>query len=190
MACWTPPGERSKARRATDRGKICKSRATRIRFRATSFSRNEIPILPSAQCILIELDWKFPIPYNGQQTENSRRWRVYAAMVGVLALFVAASAPLSSHRAPWKDVGIYADSSSNLALRGQFGSTRWQPYLPGLVPDLPAIGQYTYWSTPLYLVSLAGIFRSVGFSILVIRAWSIWWSSVLIVSWYFIALSL
>ena len=111
-------------------------------------------------------------------------------MAGVLAVFASACVFLSLHRAPWWDEGIYADSSSNLALKGLFGSTRWNSYIPNLVPDLPALGQYTYWDTPLYLLSLAGVFHTFGFSILAMRAWSIFWGCILIVSWYFIVLSL
>jgi len=130
------------------------------------------------------------LPDSATSSRTLRRQSGFIMMAGVLAIFVAACVFLSLHRAPWWDEGIYADSSSNLALKGFFGSTRWHSYIPGLVPNLPALGQYTYWSTPLYLVSLAGVFRTFGFSIVAMRAWSIWWGCVLIVSWYFIVLAL
>jgi hypothetical protein len=121
---------------------------------------------------------------------RTSRWSTLAAMGGVIVVFLIASALLSSHRAPWWDEGVFADPSSNLALKGLFGSTRWHTYVPGRVPELPATGQYTYWQMPLYLLSLAGLFHTFGFSILTMRVWSMWWGCVLIVSWYFIVLAL
>ena len=113
------------------------------------------------------------------------RIRPVLALAAILFVFVVISSTISVQRAPWLDEGIFADSSSNLALHGIFGTTAWHTRLPNLVPDLPRVDRYTYWHLPVYLVSLAGVFRIFGFSIVVMRMYSVFWGCVLIVSWYF-----
>jgi 4-amino-4-deoxy-L-arabinose transferase-like glycosyltransferase len=116
--------------------------------------------------------------------------RSLAALLAILGLFILVSVLLSIRREPWLDEGIFADPASNLAFKGVFGSTRWHTYIPQIVPDLPDIDRYTYWHMPLYLLSVSALFRVFGFSILAMRAWSIFWGCVLIVSWYVIVLTL
>ena len=115
---------------------------------------------------------------------QSIKGRPLLFLITILAVFILISVLLSISRAPWLDEGIFADSASNLAFKEVFGSTRWNTYIPTVVPELPATDRYTYWQMPVYLVAVSAIFRVFGFSILSMRAWSIGWGCVLIVAWY------
>src|SRR6266496_239954 len=75
------------------------------------------------------------------------------------------------YNSPWWDEGVLADPAYNLGSHGFLGSTVLSPVGHPRVRQF--VGYDTYWTMPLYLVTLAGWIKLVGFSVLSVRFLSV-----------------
>lgn len=87
---------------------------------------------------------------------------------------------------PESDEGSFANPAFNLAFRGHFGTTVFESENSALT----RIEQRTYWVLPLFLLNVSASFKVFGFSLFSMRAVSVFWGLVLIISWYFIVLKI
>ncbi len=94
-------------------------------------------------------------------------------LAGIALAFVSIATAVSVTRGPWWDEGMLADPAYHLAAHGYMGSGVMNEYGHPIVRHFPGYNRYTYWTAPLYLVSLAGWFRVFGFSLLAARLLSV-----------------
>jgi hypothetical protein len=108
----------------------------------------------------------------------------------VLALFLVLAFGTAVTKAPWCDEGWFASPAFNLAFKGFMGTTVLDPAsgTPTLHTRtrLDGIDRYTYWVMPLDLVTQAGWYKLVGFSLLRMRVLSILWGLVALVCWWIV----
>ncbi|HEX5228208.1 MAG TPA: glycosyltransferase family 39 protein [Bryobacteraceae bacterium] len=98
----------------------------------------------------------------------------------MLALLVAGT------KAPWFDEGQYVNSSYNLAFHGDMGSNVLEPSGMLFNHYFRGIQRHTYYTVPVQLVTLAGWFRVVGFSIVSARMYSICWGIVTLFALFYV----
>ncbi len=111
---------------------------------------------------------------------NERRFDALATLASI-CVFSLLSIAVAFAKRPWSDEGWFADPAFNLVRYGFMGTTVL------FNPHLPHIDQHTYWVLPLYLVSLAGWFKIIGFGLMQMRSLSIIFGIVAIWSWHEIA---
>ena len=114
------------------------------------------------------------------------KFRLMAA--GVIAMYLALAAVTAVTKAPTSDEAWFGSPAYNLAFRGFMGTTvldpgSGTPHLHGRT-RVDGIDRYTYWVMPLSLLTQAGWFKLVGFGLLRMRALSILWGLVALVSWW------
>ncbi|MGB7201537.1 MAG: hypothetical protein WBD16_04635 [Pyrinomonadaceae bacterium] len=105
---------------------------------------------------------------------------VIAAMIAVFLSLSIASA--LTHR-PQIDEGMFASPAYNLAFNGHFGTT----VLEKEKATLTRIEMRTYWVMPMFLLSSAAAFKTLGFSLVSMRLVNVFWGIALLVAVYFIA---
>jgi 4-amino-4-deoxy-L-arabinose transferase-like glycosyltransferase len=86
----------------------------------------------------------------------------------VLVLYAALASATAYTRRPWSDEGWFASPALNLATHGFMGTTVLEPN-----EWQRGIDRYTYWVVPLYLVTQAGWYKLVGFSLFKLRVLSL-----------------
>jgi 4-amino-4-deoxy-L-arabinose transferase-like glycosyltransferase len=98
-----------------------------------------------------------------------------------MAAYLTLATAAALTKAPWWDEGWFASPAVSLVTSGSMGS-------PVLMPSLwlQDIDKYTYWVMPLYPVSLAAWFKVAGVGLLAMRAFSLLWGVVALLSWFFI----
>jgi 4-amino-4-deoxy-L-arabinose transferase-like glycosyltransferase len=109
-----------------------------------------------------------------------RHW----AGIGVLiaGVFICLATAVAVTRIPWWDEATLVDPAHNLAVHGRFASTVLIPTGHPIIPNLVGYDSYTYWTMPLYFVSLATWFKMVGYSLFAARLFSVLWGVALIAS--------
>jgi hypothetical protein len=114
----------------------------------------------------------------------------HRAAVCALAVIVLANAGLSAANAvtrlPWWDEGIAVSSPYNLANHGVFGTTVQHGRGHPSQLEFPQYDRYTYWTLPLYMLTLAGWIRVFGASLISTRLLSVLFGNVLVIAWYLI----
>lgn len=116
-------------------------------------------------------------------TRRTRRpsWRAMAAGPGAAAVFIALLIGLAKTRRPWNDEAMFANPALNLAEKGFMGITVYEG--AGVLPEL---NRYTYLIFPLNIVTLAGWYKLVGFSLMSTRVLSMLWTFVLLGEIYYL----
>jgi hypothetical protein len=104
-----------------------------------------------------------------------------AIAVCAITLYLALSIASATTKRPWCDEAWFASPALNLATKGTMGTSVLEPY-----GWLKGIDQYTYWVTPLYLVTQAGWYKIFGFSLLSMRGLSMVWGLIALASWFLI----
>jgi 4-amino-4-deoxy-L-arabinose transferase-like glycosyltransferase len=102
----------------------------------------------------------------------------------IVLAFLAVTTTVILTRCPWWDEGILTHPSYNLCKYGKLVSTILAPTWNPRVPQFEGIDKYTYWTLPLYLVTLAGWWKIVGISIFTARYYSVFWGIVLMGALY------
>lgn len=122
-------------------------------------------------------------------------WYKTAARLGLrpgltLAVIVGLSAILSCAEAltrrPWCDEAWFASPAYNLIHRGFMGMTVLDPHGFPFAPLVKDIDRLTYWVMPGYIIAQAVWYKLVGFSLFSMRALSVLWSLIALLSWYHI----
>lgn len=105
----------------------------------------------------------------------------WTIVILVVAAYLALATASAMTGAPWWDEAWFASPALNLMTKGFMGTSVLDPsgWLKG-------VDQYTYWVMPLYLVTLAGWFKIVGYGLLSMRLLSALWGLVALSSWFFI----
>ncbi len=111
----------------------------------------------------------------------SRRAKT-AIWVGIGLVFVAMVMAVILTRSPWWDEGNAADPAHTLAQAGYLGSRILDGKGHPLIREFPGFDHYTYWTVPLYLVTLAGWIKVFGFSIVSMRVLSAIFGGVTIIA--------
>lgn len=112
---------------------------------------------------------------------DSKKFYV-AVMVTVVIVYLALAVGSSLTKRPWSDEGWFASPALNLITKGSMGTSVLEP----AGTSLEGIDRRTYWVMPLYLVTLAGWFKVLGFSLLTMRLYSAAWGLVALASWFII----
>ncbi len=136
---------------------------------------------------------KAPSPYErlGRQLggitsffSDERRSTYVLAAVVLFSLLLATGAAL--RRRPWCDEAWFASVAYNLIHHGFMGMTVLDPHGYIFHPYVEGIDRYTYWVMPGYLLLQAAWYKVVGFSLFSMRALSILWGGVALLSWYIV----
>lgn len=109
-----------------------------------------------------------------------RKLPLTIACVIILYLALAAGSALAER--PYIDEGMFASPGLNLATKGFMGTT----VLETTGSPLKNIRQRTYWVMPLFLVNQGIWYKIFGFSLFSMRAISIMWGLVGVISWFLI----
>ena len=132
-----------------------------------------------------------PVAYRDRLKSSLSDGRWFPALCVVTALvFLLAAIGDALTRAPWWDEGYFANPAFNLAFRGYLGNSLEDTARHSKLQYIEHLDAYTYWTPPLYLVTLAGWFKLFGFSLFITRLLSVLWGLVLVGSWYDIVKSL
>jgi len=108
---------------------------------------------------------------------QSRSFRMGLAGT-IVAVYLGLALASAALKAPWWDEAWFASPAWNLAQHGRMGTDV-------LVPGWrEGIEQRTYWVMPLYLVTLAGWFKLVGFGLLRMRLLSVLAGLLALGSWF------
>jgi hypothetical protein len=96
------------------------------------------------------------------------------SVVGILAVYLVLAITMTLTKRPWVDEAWFAIPALNLLTHGVLATTN----LETTGTWLAGVDQYTYWITPLHLVTQAGWYWLFGFGVLSLRALSIVWGVV------------
>ncbi len=99
-----------------------------------------------------------------------------------MAAYLALAGTAAALQAPWWDEAWFASPARNLALHGHMGT--------GIVyPEdwLKGLNEHTYWMPPLYLVTLAGWIKLLGFGLVRMRLLSVAWGLVALAACWVVA---
>lgn len=99
-------------------------------------------------------------------------------------LFAGLCTWIARNAAPGTDEGWFASPAYNLLNEGHIGTTVLDPHGYILRPEFKGLEKYTYWVLPAHLVLQAGWYKLFGFSLMAMRALSIAWGFVLLISLY------
>ena len=113
--------------------------------------------------------------------DQRRSTHILAAIV-LFSLLLATGAAL--RRRPWCDEAWFASVGYNLIHHGVMGMTVLDPHGYIFDPYVEGIDRYTYWVMPGYLLFQAAWYKVVGLSLFSMRAISIFWGGVALLSWY------
>jgi hypothetical protein len=120
----------------------------------------------------------------------SSQYRFWLMATAVLVAFLLLVIATAVTKAPTGDEGWFASPAYNLAFKGFMGTTVLDPGSGTPVlhtrTRLDGIDRYTYWVMPLNLITQAGWYKLVGFGMLRMRALSIIWALVALVSWWMV----
>lgn len=113
---------------------------------------------------------------------HPRPWGVAVTCASFLLLCVLTARSF----APQPDEAVYANPGYNICYNGHIGTNLYETkgYMPA------SLAKRTYWQFPLYFFTTAAYFKLVGFSLLKVRAFSIGFGLVGLLSWYFIVRNL
>jgi 4-amino-4-deoxy-L-arabinose transferase-like glycosyltransferase len=100
----------------------------------------------------------------------------------ILVVFVCLCVGTLATRLVAPNEGWFADPAYHLATKGVFGTT----LLETAGTWLERLDRHTYWILPLYPVTLAPLFRIVGFGLEIMRAESIFWGVLAVAAFYFL----
>src|SRR5216684_1179966 len=115
---------------------------------------------------------------------NSGGWRFHVLCVlAVLLVFCILSSATSHTVLPQPDEALYANPGYNLLYNGHSGTTLYE--LRGYMPM--SLAHRTYWQFPLYFFVTPLWFRIAGFGVWQVRAFSMLFGLIGLVSWYWIA---
>jgi hypothetical protein len=103
-------------------------------------------------------------------------------MMSVLVVFCILCGATARTVLPQPDEALYANPGYNLLYNGYSGTTLYE--LRGYMPA--SLGHRTYWQFPLYFFVTPVWFSMVGFGVLQVRAFSILFGLVGLISWYWI----
>jgi 4-amino-4-deoxy-L-arabinose transferase-like glycosyltransferase len=105
----------------------------------------------------------------------------------ILLIFVFAAGSVVLTKKPWVDEAWFAGPALELVTQGRMGTPLLDPagshlrlYNP--TADLRGINQRTYWVMPVHLLQLAAWAKIFGFSIISMRAPSVFWGLIALVS--------
>jgi hypothetical protein len=116
--------------------------------------------------------------------------KMFGALAAVLALYLLlATASMVSLR-PWCDEGWFSSPAWNLLTRGNMGTSVLDPTASWRSVNLAGINQYTYWIMPLYPVAEAAWYKATGFGLFSMRAFSVLWGFIALVTWFLFLQSL
>ena len=87
---------------------------------------------------------------------------------------------------PWCDEAWFSGPAWSLLHRGYMGTPVLDPTATWRNVNLTGIDRHTYWIMPLYVVAQTAWYRLAGFSLFAMRAFSILWGLVALLSWYVI----
>mgnify|MGYP001327287586 CR=1 FL=1 len=102
---------------------------------------------------------------------------------GAIAVFLSLSIASALTHRPQIDEGMFASPAYNLAFNGHFGTT----VLETEKATLTRIDERTYWVMPMFLLSSAAAFKTLGFSLVSMRLVNVFWGIVLLAAVYLIA---
>jgi 4-amino-4-deoxy-L-arabinose transferase-like glycosyltransferase len=111
-------------------------------------------------------------------------------MAGIVIPAVALSAYMvlafmfAARKAPWVDEGWIASAPANWANTGSFGTPSLQPTGSWLNAELTGIREFTYWNLPVSITVQGLWYKLVGFSLLKMRALSIFSGVMALLSWF------
>ena len=117
----------------------------------------------------------------------SDRGRSTYVLAGTIAFSLLVAIGVALTRRPWCDEAWFASPSYNLVRHGFMGMTILDPHGFIHTTFVQGIDRYTFWVMPGYLLLQAAWYKMVGVSVFSMRATSILWSAVALVSWFFIA---
>jgi 4-amino-4-deoxy-L-arabinose transferase-like glycosyltransferase len=108
---------------------------------------------------------------------SSHKISMSAAVLSLIAIAVGSALT----RNPWADEGEVASAPYNLAFHGNTATTVVETATYHFWPGTDRI---TYWQPPLAMVTVAGWFKLIGFSLLTMRLFSLLWGLIGIAAWY------
>jgi 4-amino-4-deoxy-L-arabinose transferase-like glycosyltransferase len=100
----------------------------------------------------------------------------------ILAVYLALALTMTLTKRPWVDEAWFSIPAMNLLAHGTMATTNVETagtWLAGL-------DQYTYWITPLHFLTQAGWYSLFGFSVFSLRALSIVWGLIALLSLFVI----
>jgi hypothetical protein len=95
-------------------------------------------------------------------------------LLGILAGYLVLAIEMALTKRPWVDEAWFAIPALNLLTHGVMATTN----VEGAGTWMTGLDQYTYWITPLHLITQAGWYWMFGFGVLNLRALSIVWGLV------------
>jgi hypothetical protein len=123
-------------------------------------------------------------------TAPRHAWRSLLPLAACIALYFVLALWIAATKAPWCDEGWFACPAYNLAFRGKMATNVLEPSGHFLNAYLKGIQERTYIVVPNHLIALAGWFRLFGFSMFIMRAYSIVWGAIELLLLYYILVRL
>src|SRR5579875_3430063 len=121
--------------------------------------------------------------------QNWLRSRMWIAAL-VIGAYLAMAFSFAARKTPWVDEGWIASAPANWARTGSFGTPSLQPTGSWLNAELTGIREYTYWNLPVAITAQGLWYKTIGFSVLKMRALSILAGMLALVSWFAIVAKL
>jgi hypothetical protein len=105
---------------------------------------------------------------------RSEKW----LLVAILGVYLVVAAWAAVNKLPWCDEGWYGGPVSNLLTHASPGTPNFYSAV------LPRVRQNTYWEAPGFIAGLTAWCKLIGFGILHVRAFSIFWGAAVLLLWY------
>jgi hypothetical protein len=93
---------------------------------------------------------------------------------------------IAETKRPWVDEAWFASIAYNLIHKGVMGMTVLDPHGFIFAPLVPEVDRYTFWVMPGYPFLQAVWFKLFGLSVFTMRALSVAWVPVALISWFYI----
>ena len=114
----------------------------------------------------------------------SYRSRTNYVLIGIILFSLCFATGAALTRRPWCDEGWFASIGYSLNHRGVMGMSVLDPHGYIFHQNVEGIDRYTYWVMPAYPLLQAAWYRVFGLTLFSMRAISLFWGVVALVSWY------
>ncbi len=113
---------------------------------------------------------------------DDRRSKLVLALVVFFSLLLATGIALT--RRPFCDEAWFADIAYNLIHHGHLGMKVLDPHGFPFATYVDGVDRYTYWVLPGYSLMQAGWYEVFGLTLFSMRAISLFWGGIALLSWY------
>jgi 4-amino-4-deoxy-L-arabinose transferase-like glycosyltransferase len=110
--------------------------------------------------------------------------RTTYVLVGIILFSLVFGTGAALTRRPWCDEGWFASIGYSLNHRGVMGMSILDPHGYIFHQNVEGIDRYTYWVMPAYPLLQAAWYRVFGLTLFSMRAISLFWGVVALLSWY------